>query len=158
MAAKHLVVCVQCGRQFDANRGGYYNSQTRRYTCKSCGRRTPSPSAPARPSVPQPVTAKSLKSPMIGKILIAAAILLFGIFALFAGGWPLTVLCLGGAVAVALWGILPYVKRKKLEEQMRAEILRAKAEKLNRPKVCARCGATTKGAVCEFCGFALPEE
>ena len=95
MAAKHLVVCVQCGRQFDANRGGYYNSKTRRYMCKSCGRKKPSQpsqSAPARPSVPQPVTAKSLLSPMIGKIAIGAAILLFGIFALFAGGWPLTVL------------------------------------------------------------------
>lgn len=34
--AKHLVICVDCGTQFDANRGGYYDPLTRRYTCKRC--------------------------------------------------------------------------------------------------------------------------
>lgn len=33
---KHIVVCVDCGRQFDANWGAYYDATTRRYTCKRC--------------------------------------------------------------------------------------------------------------------------
>lgn len=36
--AKHMVTCVICGKRFDANRGGYYNGDSRRYTCKKCGR------------------------------------------------------------------------------------------------------------------------
>lgn len=34
--ARHMVICEQCGRRFDANTGSYYNSASRRYTCKSC--------------------------------------------------------------------------------------------------------------------------
>lgn len=88
MAAKqHLVVCVMCGRQFDANRGGYYNSRTRRYTCKTCGVGPVAQAAAARPSVPHPVTAKSLLSPMIGKCIIAGVILLGGLVFLAYGGF-----------------------------------------------------------------------
>lgn len=36
--AKHLVVCVDCGTQFDANRGGTFDPITRRYTCKRCAK------------------------------------------------------------------------------------------------------------------------
>ena len=36
--AKHLVVCVDCGTQFDANRGGSYDPSTHRYTCKRCAK------------------------------------------------------------------------------------------------------------------------
>lgn len=34
--AKHLVICVDCGNQFDANRGGSYDPLTKRYTCPKC--------------------------------------------------------------------------------------------------------------------------
>ena len=37
--AKHLVSCVECGRQFDANKGGLYIQNFRRYMCKDCARR-----------------------------------------------------------------------------------------------------------------------
>lgn len=158
MAAKqHLVVCVMCGRQFDANRGGYYNSRTHRYTCKTCGVGPVAQPAAARSSVPNPVTAKSLLSPMIGKCIIAGLILFGGLVFLAYGGWFFTLLALAGAVALALTGIIPYVKRKKLEDRMKAEILAAQEEKRNRQKTCPKCGATTKGQVCEFCGSPLED-
>lgn len=34
--AKHLVICVDCGNQFDANKGGNYDPLTKRYTCPKC--------------------------------------------------------------------------------------------------------------------------
>ncbi len=157
MAAKHLVVCVQCGRQFDANRGGYYNSSTRRYTCKDCGRRMTSQPSAARPAAPQPVTAKSLLSPMIGKIAIGAIIAIVGIIFLFMGGWFFTIFMLPGAAVFVLWGVLPYVKQKKKEGEMKAAILKAQEEIRNRQKTCPKCGATTKGQVCEFCGSPLED-
>lgn len=33
---KHIVTCVKCGRQFDANDGGAYYPESRRYVCKRC--------------------------------------------------------------------------------------------------------------------------
>ena len=33
---KHIVTCVKCGRQFDANEGGAYYPESRRYVCKRC--------------------------------------------------------------------------------------------------------------------------
>ena len=33
---KHIVTCVKCGRQFDANGGGAYYPESRRYVCKRC--------------------------------------------------------------------------------------------------------------------------
>ena len=33
---KHIVTCVKCGRQFDANEGGAYYPEFRRYVCKRC--------------------------------------------------------------------------------------------------------------------------
>ena len=39
LAQKHIVTCRACGNQFDTFRGGYYNSNTRFYTCRRCGRR-----------------------------------------------------------------------------------------------------------------------
>ena len=34
---KHIVTCVKCGRQFDANEGGAYYPESRRYVCKRSG-------------------------------------------------------------------------------------------------------------------------
>ena len=33
---KHIVTCVKCGKQFDANEGGAYYPESRRYVCKHC--------------------------------------------------------------------------------------------------------------------------
>ena len=34
--AKHIVTCVKCGRKFDAEEGGVYYPESRRYACKKC--------------------------------------------------------------------------------------------------------------------------
>ena len=35
---QHMVICVNCGKQFDANKGGAYDPAAKRYTCKACAK------------------------------------------------------------------------------------------------------------------------
>lgn len=140
MASKHIVVCQNCGRQFDANRGGYYNRTTRRYTCKSCGNR-------ARTGM------KQSKGAMIAKIAFGVIFILAG-FSSPESGWSigyfLTALVIGGALIA--WGIMPYLKARRIEKEAaeQAELYRRKFEE--QPVICPHCGAKTKGNVCEYCG------
>lgn len=147
---KHMVTCVQCGRQFDANRGGYYNRSSRRYTCKSCARKAQADHNERSTGMRQS------RGAMIAKIAIGALFIIAG-FSSPEGGWSigyfLTALVIGGALIA--WGLVPYLKAKKeasAEAEARAEARRA-AE--NEPKVCPSCGATTKGRYCEYCGSKL---
>lgn len=148
--AKHMVTCVQCGRQFDANRGGYYNRSSRRYTCKSCGKRLQADRNERATGMRQS------RGAMIAKIAIGALFLICG-FMSPEGGWTvgyfLTALVIGGALIA--WGLLPYLRAKKeasAEAEARAE---AKRELENEPKRCPACGAISKGKYCEYCGSKL---
>lgn len=148
--AKHMVTCVQCGRQFDANRGGYYNRSSRRYTCKSCGRKMQADRNERATGMRQS------RGAMIAKIAIGTLFIIAG-FSSPEGGWSfgyfLTALVIGGALIA--WGLVPYLRAKKeasAEAETRAEARRA-AE--NEPKKCPSCGAITKGKYCEYCGSKL---
>ena len=75
--------------------------------------------------------------------------------------------CVIGLALIA-WGIIPFVLEKKeqkkaeeklaaIEEKRRLELeaqMKAEAEK---PKYCSKCGASTKGSVCEYCGSPLDD-
>ena len=147
---KHMVTCVHCGRQFDANRVGYYDRRSRRYTCKSCGKKMQADLNERSTGMRQS------RGAMIAKIAIGAIFIIAG-FSSPEGGWSigyfLTALVVGGALIA--WGLLPYLRAKKeasAEAEARAEA-RIAAE--NEPKVCPSCGATTKGRYCEYCGSKL---
>ncbi len=62
-------------------------------------------------------------------------------------------------IALILWGLIPWLTAKKKREaaEKRAEAERQAAEyrRLNEPKLCPACGATTKGVTCEYCGTPL---
>ena len=149
MARKHIVVCQNCGRQFDANRGGYYNNQTRRYTCKNCGKQI---KGDARE---QATGMRQSMGGMIAKLAIGAIFLLVALTngELDAGGRIVGIVM--GAALIA-WGLLPYLKAKKEKDAAAAQSAAARdaAEfaRLNTPWTCPACGAKTKGDACEYCG------
>lgn len=143
MASKHIVVCQHCGRQFDANRGGYYNRSTRRYTCKACGNM-------ARTGM------KQSKGAMIAKIAFGVMFILAGFVSPDSGwtiGYFLTALVIGGALIA--WGIIPYLKPKMALKKQEKELHELRKEYYNMPKKCPSCGAMSKGDFCEYCGSEL---
>ena len=147
MASKHFVICAQCGKQFDANRGGYYNSKSRRYTCKACGKAHQAAVREQRTGMKQSMGA------MIAKIAFGILFVLAG-FSSPEGGWSieyfLTALVVGGALIA--WGLLPYLKVYK--EKRAEELSKRKAadQQSNSIKTCTSCGATGFGDFCEYCG------
>ena len=158
--AKHLVVCQFCGRQFDANKGGYYNSTSRRYTCKSCGKKNKKERKNYEADVREEKTGmRQSMGAMIAKIAIG----LICIISCLSGQMEFAARLLGIVVGLALiaWGLLPWLMpRLKAKKEAEAEAARqaAEAERLaNAPKVCPACGAHTKGQKCEYCGAPLPD-
>ena len=151
--AKHLVICKSCGKQFDANKGGYYFKAERRYMCSACYsaivKRNKERAADERER-----TTGMLQSTgaMIAKIAIGA---LFVISSFGTGsiGSVLTGIVIGAALIA--WGLLPYLQAKKAVEEAHKETV-AEAEKAANVKVkCESCGALTSGDVCEYCGSPL---
>ena len=107
----------------------------------------------------------------IGKMIAKIAAGLFIIASMFSGNdVQFSTVAVGLVVGLALiaWAIVPYLAEKKrekamqdrlaaTEEKRRRELeaqLKAEAEK---PKYCSKCGATTKGKVCEYCGSPLDD-
>ena len=156
MARKHIVVCRECGRQFDANKGGYYDKISGRYTCKSCGKKITGDARERSTGMRQSNGA------MIAKIAFGAIFVIAG----FTGGLGkmaesvgegigtlLTGVILGAALIA--WGLLPYLKAKKANEAAAARAAAEEFARKNALRKCPACGAMTKGDVCEYCGAAL---
>ena len=157
MARKHIVVCQNCGRQFDASKGGYYNNQTRRYTCKSCIKKHNAGVRERSTGMRQSMGA------MIAKIGFGALFVISG----FTGGIPAMSESVGGGIgyiftglilgaALIAWGLLPYLKAKKEKEAAAAQAAASREAtefaRMNTPWTCPACGAKTKGNACEYCG------
>jgi len=157
--SKHIVVCQYCGRQFDANKGGYYNSTSRRYTCKSCGKRAKKEEKEYQADKREAKTGmRQSLGAMIAKIAIGA-IFFFASFGTGSAGGVITGMIVG--LALIAWGLLPWLMprlKAKQEADAQAAAAAAEAERLaNAPKICPACGAHTKGQKCEYCGAPLPE-
>ena len=121
---KHIVTCVKCGRQFDANEGGAYYPESQRYACKSCVDKQKAVQAErekARKAEKRKAEAderervtgmRQTKAAMLAKI--AAGILFVGCSVPLAtqGNIPSFVcgLAIGGALIA--WGLVPYLKAK----------------------------------------------
>ena len=147
MAQKHMVVCRECGRQFDANRGGYYDKTSQRYTCKSCGKKIKGDARERSTGMRQSNGA------MISKLVIGVMFLIVA----FTGELDLGARCIGVVIAAAMiaWGLVPYLKAKKDREAAAAQHMAVESAKRNAPKICPACGAQTKGETCEYCGAPL---
>lgn len=161
--AKHMVICMSCGKRFDASRGGYYFKSQRRYMCPKCGKthnrevkEEQADEREARTGMRQTTGA------MIAKFAVGALFICVG---LFGGDMEFGARMVGLILGLALiaWGALPIIKTKKAyaeaEQRRQAEIARqaAEAEALrNMPWTCPACGAKTKGDACEYCGEPKP--
>ena len=148
MAAKHLVICERCGRQFDANKGGRYNSNTRRYTCKSCLKQISGDARERSTGMRQSTGA------MIAKIAIGVMFLVVAVTSKELDG-PSRGVGIVLAAALIAWALIPYFKAKKAKEAAAAQAAAVQFEIKNAPKKCPACGAMTKGDVCEYCGASV---
>lgn len=108
--AKHLVSCVACGKQFDANLGGRYDPQSRRYTCPEC--------AGAQKDAAVAALAKKLKRQMILKIVFGILFIISGLTAIGAYDGITVALCIIIGAALLAWALIPYFKAKKQFEGM----------------------------------------
>lgn len=116
---KHIVTCVKCGRQFDANEGvGRYYTKQRRYECKSCydaQMKTQKERAKAE-RVAQRESDTGMRqsnAAMIAKIVIGV-LFLIGSFPLVSqGNYPAFIFGLCVASVLILWGVVPYFTAKK---------------------------------------------
>ena len=157
LVPKHIVICVECGKQFDASWGGYYDKSTRRYTCKSCAKKIKKGERQAQKEqeadVREATTGMRQSSgAMIAKIAFGV---LFIISAFQTGSVGSTLVGLVIGVALIAWGALPAYSAKRSAQAAEAEALRATEEEANKPKRCSACGAVTKGNYCEYCGSPL---
>jgi len=155
--AKHMVICMNCGKRFDASRGGYYFKSQRRYMCPKCGKahnrevkEEQADYREARTGMRQTTGAMILKI-AIGIICVISAFMTGTV------GAALTGIVIG--LALIAWGLLPWLLprlKEKKEAEAAAAAARAEEERLaNLPKICPSCGAHTKGQTCEYCGAPL---
>lgn len=165
--AKRMVICVECGRRFDAEaEGAEYDPQSRRYTCNDCAKKNEEYRKrrmienAGRPDLTG--IKKQKTGAMIAKFAVGALFICVG---LFGGEMELGARLVGLVLGLALiaWGALPIIKTKKAyaeaEQRRQAEIARqaAEAEALrNMPWTCPACGAKAKGDACEYCGEPKP--
>lgn len=122
---KHIVTCVKCGQKFDANEGGVYYPESRRYACKKCVDKQKSAQAErekARKAEERKAKADEREKntgmrqsvpAMIAKI--AAGVVVFASSCSLLTQGSVTEFVVGVAIAAGLaaWGLVPYLKAKK---------------------------------------------
>lgn len=176
--AKHMVICEQCGRRFDANTGSYYNSASRRYTCKSCATKIQNQqraiqrqeNAARRKAAADErekrTGMRQSKGAMIAKLVFGVLFFISGIRQGNATG-----IIIG--MALLAWGLVPYLKSRKLINPLSnvsdaVGRIKQAAQRGSKPDgsptmninrgssndekwTCRWCGAVTSGDVCEYC-------
>ena len=163
--AKRMVICVDCGRRFDAEaEGAKYDPSSHRYQCMECAKKDEEYAARRRiENAGKPDLSGVKRQKPIALILK----LFFGIVCIcvcFTGDMEFgaRILALVVGLALLVWAAYPFYKGRKAvieaKKRQQAEIDRqaAEAERLaNAPKICPACGAKTKGDACEYCGTPL---
>lgn len=155
--SKHLVICKSCGKQFDANKGGRYFKEERRYMCPACysaiAKRKKGQMKEQKAGERERATGmRQSMGAMIAKIAIGA---LFVLSSFGTGEISSTLVGIVIGAALIAWGLLPYLKAKKAAEEAR-NAMAAEAEKAANVKVkCESCGAMSSGDMCEYCGSPL---
>lgn len=146
MSVNHFVICAQCGKKFDANKGAAFDPQAQRYICRQCVSR-------AKAELRQQNTGmRQSTGAMIAKIVFGLLFVMAG-FSSPEGGWSvgyfLTALVIGGGLIA--WGVLPWLKAKKSPPHS------CDADTPGQLRVCPHCGGTGTSEICEYCGMRIPE-
>lgn len=122
---KHIVTCVKCGRKFDANKGGVYYPESRRYACKKCvdkQKSVQSEREKARKAEERKAKAderehetgmRQSKAVMLAKIIVGVLFLLASVSLASQGNIPAFVCGLAVGGGLVAWGLVPYLKAKK---------------------------------------------
>ena len=58
-------------------------------------------------------------------------------------------------LAMAAWASMGYVLPRAARNREAAARKQALRERVNQPKICPGCGATSRGEICEYCGTKL---
>lgn len=121
---KHMVVCVKCGRRFDANkeRAGYVE-KSRRYVCGKCFAeqrkrdKEAEKSRKAREAEERErVTGMRQSKPaMIAKIVVGVLFALCSVPFAAQGNFSSFAVGLVIAAALIAWGVVPYMRAQKRE-------------------------------------------
>lgn len=123
--SKHIVTCVKCGRQFDANEGGVYYPESHRYACKNCvdkQKEKQAEEARARKAAAREAEAdereektgmRQTRAAMLAKIIVGVLFLVCSVPLASQGNIPAFLCGLAVAAALVAWGLVPYLKAKK---------------------------------------------
>ena len=168
--SKRMVICVDCGRRFDAEEeGAVYDPQSRRYTCMDCAKKAEEYQKrraienAGRPDVSGVKKQKPLA--LILKLFFGVVFFCASFSADMEFGARMVGIVLG--LGLIAWGLFPMYKARKAmkdaKQRQQAEIARqaadaaaAEAARLAEPWTCPACGADTKGDACEYCGKPRP--
>lgn len=162
-----MVICVDCGRRFDAEaEGAKYIASSRRYQCMDCAKKEEAAMKQRRIENAGRADLSGVKKQKSGAMIVKIAVgVLFICVGLFEGDMEFGARIVGVVLGLAMiaWGIWPFLQKKKAideaKQRQQAEIERLAAEEaaeLAKPWTCPACGAKTNGAACEYCGTAKP--
>lgn len=164
--AQRMVICVDCGRRFDAEKeGARYNPSSRRYQCMDCAKKEEAAMKQRRIENAGRADFSGVKKQkpwaFILKLFFGVAFICSCIGADMEAGARILGIVVG--LALIAWALFPFYKAKKAidaaKQRQQAEIDRQAAEEaaeLEKPWTCPACGAKTKGTACEYCGMAKP--
>lgn len=122
--SKHYVICVKCGRKFDADEGGVYYPESHRYACKNCVDKQKAKQAEAareQKAAERKAEAdererntgmRQTKAAMLAKIIVGVLFLVCSIPFISQGNISSFVCGLAVAAALVAWGLVPYLKAK----------------------------------------------
>lgn len=113
--AQHLVICAECGKQFDVNKkGGYYRKSERRYICKSCANKIKANNRRIEADQREAATGmRQTKWAMILKIVLGI-IFVIASFSLNSASEIVIGIIVG--IGLIAWGFLPYYRAKKAKK------------------------------------------
>ncbi len=150
MGAPHWVTCVECGSRFDVSKGGYYNRTTGRYACKKCGKTVS--------KAEYKYCENKSWFARYWKVLIGI-LLIMGGYGNCGSANDSAVFGVVAGLALLAWYFVPkYLEKKKADEEAEQIRKREEEERTKRERevderrwICKRCGAHTKGRICEYC-------
>ena len=165
--AQRMVICVDCGRRFDAEKeGAKYIASSRRYQCMDCAKKEEAAMKQRRIENAGRADFSNIKKQKPGAMIAKIAVgVLFICVGLFGGDMDFGARIVGVVLGLALlaWGLWPFLQAKKAldeaKQRQQDEIERQAAEEaaeLAKPWTCPSCGAKTKGTACEYCGAEKP--
>ena len=144
-----IVVCVNCGRRFDIDReGGSFNSTKNRYCCTKCRKQEEAINKAIQTK--QNHTSSTDGSKKWYKIALGILCIISGFYAIEKYDFIVILT----AFVIGLIFLFSYFKNDIQNMLLKKKILKEGIDEEVKPQlvwICKKCGATTKGSICEYC-------